>query len=1041
MGQTYVNVGDLKYQLDGTEAYVAGFATSEGVADIVIPGTIESDGLTFVVTKVNNNAFRSKSIVKSLTATSGNITYIGYYAFEGCSNLETVNILFSIGTAEIDYYAFNNCTGLKTADLTNIYEIDNNAFSNCSSLQKVNFGNRLRKLYLSRSGSSSSSSAPFLNCVNLTYVVLPASCTNKVGSSTYGPTFNSTSNYAFYGCNRLQAIIYLGDPSEQSSKCGSNAAVYNAKSWGTWSGSTFNYTGEAPEATLSYDGSVAGFQMTDYNLSALEKNAGTYTTTVPVTFTNNDMSFTVDKTFTYSVNKVPLTATVQSVARPYGDPNPKFTVDYDGFVGGEDESVLGEPTLSCTATQSSKVGTYPITLTGLKADNYTVTSTNGTLTVNKAPLEIYAGEYTREKGKANPTFSAKYSGWKNNETESVLTTKPKLSCTATEDSPVGQYDVLVTGAAATNYAISYRNGVLNVTDPVDTQNTLAITDMEVFTGKTVQMPILMNNVAEVTGLQFDLCLPSGISVAKNVKGKNLIELTDRMEDTYSLSSNTVADGVVRVTGLSIESAPFTGNEGAIINVSLYIDEELADGDYELQLKNIVLSDVNGVMHKPASSSATLTVKSFMLGDVDNSGDININDAVCIVNHILDKPLTTFIAPAADLDGSGDININDAVVLINRYILMKDGARATKAPAAAPSAEDNYLSIGTVNMKPGETKTVAVEMKNAEGIYGTQCNIRLPEGLQFGYTMKKDKKVYTVALNEDRMDDHTISSNLQDDGSLTVTTISLGGETYYDNEGTLFTFTVVAADDYVPGSHELTLGDVVLSCGEPIKPADRTSILNVIPDLDEDIALFAITSDMPEAAFTLKRSISAGFYNTVVLPFSLTDEQVKAAFGADAKVYAYQGDADGVAQFLSTTAGITANEPVLLTTSTAASSFNFSNVTLTASQPSATAADYAFTANYDGDIALPADTYFINSDKLYRSTGKSRLKGYRAYFSSSTDGARMTGMEIGGNATAIRLVDADEAGMRTYSIGGQQVSSSLKTLPKGVYIVNGKKVIK
>lgn len=581
----------------------------------------------------------------------------------------------------------------------------------------------------------------------------------------------------------------------------------------------------------------------------------------------------------------------------------------------------------------------------------------------------------------------------------------------------------------------------------ETGNALSINNMEVFTGKTATLSILMNNTEEITGLQMDLYLPEGITVAQNDKGKNLIEVSERMEEQYSVSSNAQDDGAIRITGLSLESEPFTGSEGAILYVTLNIDEEMADGDYTIALRKIGLSDVSGTYHQPANTSATVTVKSYTLGDVDNSGDININDAVCIVNHILNKPIPVFVEPAADLDGSGDININDPVVLINRYILHKTNARMKQsALKRAANGDGNYLQIATVNMKPGETKTIAVEMKNTEDIIGTQCKIRLPEGLSFAYTIdKKGKTVYTMALNEDRRDDHTLSPSIQEDGSMIIAIISLGGESFYENEGSLFTFDVVADAEITPGGYEIQMTDIVLSSGVAIKPADRISILNVIPDLDEDVAQFEITNDIPEADVTLKRTIVAGKYNTLVLPFDLTDAEVKTAFGSDATVYVFSNVTDGDVIFNSTTAGIEANKPVLLKTSTAGTSYEFTGVTLKPGVAIATGSNLDFVGNYGGDILLSENVYFLNDNKLYRSKDKSRLKGYRAFFQEKgTGAARLVNLNIDGDATTIDFIEADEDGETLYRLSGQKVgqqsSANGKKLRKGVYVSKGKKIV-
>lgn len=358
---------------------------------------------------------------------------------------------------------------------------------------------------------------------------------------------------------------------------------------------------------------------------------------------------------------------------------------------------------------------------------------------------------------------------------------------------------------------------------VSTQNTLSMDNLTGYVGKTVTLPIQLDNQQQITGLQFDLYLPDGVTVAKKANGKNDITVTDRMEDSYSLSSNTMEDGCVRVTGLSMESTPFTGNNGAIINAVLQVDESVADGDYQIQVKNIILSDVTGVAHKPATASCMLTVKSYIPGDVDGSEDININDAVCIVNYILNKPNVKFIIEAADLDGSGDININDAVVLINKFILKKTNAKAMKAPQRAATGNDNYLSIDAVNIKPGETKTISVGMTNTENIQGLQCNIELPEGLSF--TTKANGKI-DIANNADRGDGFTLSGNLQEDGSLTVAAVNFDGDTYYGNSGTIFTFKITADESMPVGEYEIKVRDIVLSSGVAIKPSDTTGKVTV-----------------------------------------------------------------------------------------------------------------------------------------------------------------------------------------------------------------------
>ena len=84
------------------------------------------------------------------------------------------------------------------------------------------------------------------------------------------------------------------------------------------------------------------------------------------------------------------------------------------------------------------------------------------VTITKAPLKIKAGTYTRKQGEENPEFTLGYEGFKNNETEDVLTKKPTVTTTATKNSPAGEYPVTVSGAVAANYEITYVDGMLTV---------------------------------------------------------------------------------------------------------------------------------------------------------------------------------------------------------------------------------------------------------------------------------------------------------------------------------------------------------------------------------------------------------------------------------------------------------------------------------------------------------------------------------------------------------------------------------------------------
>ena len=153
----------------------------------------------------------------------------------------------------------------------------------------------------------------------------------------------------------------------------------------------------------------------------------------------------------------PVTITAKNYTIEYGDDLPTFEYTCDG-------TISGTPTITCEATKTSPVGTYPIVISKGSVTNNNVTYVYGTLTITKAPLKITAKDYTIKQGEALPTFEATYEGFKNSETSTVLTKKPTITTTATSASEPGEYDITVSGAEAQNYKISYVKGKLIVTE-------------------------------------------------------------------------------------------------------------------------------------------------------------------------------------------------------------------------------------------------------------------------------------------------------------------------------------------------------------------------------------------------------------------------------------------------------------------------------------------------------------------------------------------------------------------------------------------------
>jgi filamentous hemagglutinin family protein len=225
-----------------------------------------------------------------------------------------------------------------------------------------------------------------------------------------------------------------------------------------------------PPFTATYTGLVAGDSenaVTGLNLETAATQtspAGNYTITPSDGIADNYEITYINGNLQILNNAAALTVTADDISRLYGDPN-NFTLSYDGLQPGDDRSVVTGLVTSSTATNNSSVGTYPITLSGGTApDYYDLVLVNGILTVNPAPLTIWADDKIKRISDPVQTLTATYTGLKAGDTENVVTGLT-LNTDAQVMSPQGTYTITASGGVATNYTITHQNGQYIVKDP------------------------------------------------------------------------------------------------------------------------------------------------------------------------------------------------------------------------------------------------------------------------------------------------------------------------------------------------------------------------------------------------------------------------------------------------------------------------------------------------------------------------------------------------------------------------------------------------
>ena len=206
------------------------------------------------------------------------------------------------------------------------------------------------------------------------------------------------------------------------------------------------YYSENPELTYTCSGlkywdnySVLTVLPTLATNAKKESDAGTYDITIEgasaknyaITYKNGHLT----------IQKRTLNVSVGNYERNYGEENPEFSLDYEGFVGSDNLSAIDtEPYPYTSATKDTNVGTYTINITGGQDNNYTFSYYSGKLTINKAEQDIIwnqdltnlaVGEQVKLLAEASSGLSITYSLDSNDFCEVYATGKSSyLDCKA-----------------------------------------------------------------------------------------------------------------------------------------------------------------------------------------------------------------------------------------------------------------------------------------------------------------------------------------------------------------------------------------------------------------------------------------------------------------------------------------------------------------------------------------------------------------------------------------------------------------------------------
>ena len=407
-----------------------------------------------------------------------------------------------------------------------------------------------------------------------------------------------------------------------------------------------------------------------------------------------------------------------------------------------------------------------------------------------------------------------------------------------------------------------------------------------------------------------------------------------------------------------------------------------------------------------------------------------------------------------------------------------------AVVGTSKAQTNALSVADIDLPKNYEASLIVsfQLDAADTYTGYSFNLELPSDLEF--VMDEGTNV-AFTKGGCHADNHGVTANL-DEGLVKVAALSLSSKPLTGTSGTLLTFTIKPKSALTVGqTFTGTIKDILIVPveGEKKSLANSTFTITIGEDADLRTILDENSTTAPEAAtgvdVRVKRTITANHWSTICLPFDMTGAQVKSAFGDDVVLCDFKGydpdsdvtlDGENVVgieihfENINISDGLSANRPYIIKVSSTINEFTADGVNLNPVEDEAYI-EYdngksgsrrqvysGFYGTYKAGVILQKNSLFLNDNKFYYSKGNTGIKAFRAYFDvldvltdveNAAARVKMSITDGNGNTTNIdpRTMTTMESG-KVYNMNGQYVGEveDANSLPKGIYIVNGKKKV-
>lgn len=345
-------------------------------------------------------------------------------------------------------------------------------------------------------------------------------------------------------------------------------------------------------------------------------------------------------------------------------------------------------------------------------------------------------------------------------------------------------------------------------------------------------------------------------------------------------------------------------------------------------------------------------------------------------------------------------------------------------------------IDTIDKGKNKNNNAADEItKDGITIYATKAAFGYDTDYRFYNDTKINISVTTGTITKIEFKNGSALNNLE-------------GEGYTATSGTAATWTGNART-------------VVLTNSSSVAKAKTITVYVTLPSeitLDETYTNNTIEAKAI-ANVTLKRTMAKGVWNTICLPFDVTYDVAKAAFGNDVKIAELDGSSTGTTlSFKNVTNNVTnnvikASVPYLIkpVTDAPADGYKFEGVEITEAAVNPKEVKTAGNLYFNGVYNMVDATTKVASDYNAAFLGKgntvfgakqgTNMKGFRAYFAipNSVKASELR-VVIDGTATSIKSINSEvvESNAPVYNLQGQRVDGN--NLTPGIYVKAGKKFV-